>query len=879
MRRFVTLALILVFSIPVGLSISGCKKTTFYYCNGASSGEQEGQITNINLEPRLEGISLAYGAQAPIGSATSTDCKGNAVSVARFTYGTTNINYADVSPNGSVCAGTWNRNSGAGVPDYTTCSPPPPNLQLPIPTPPSFSAPTAPSASAGAAATLNYATNLNGINGTVDISLAGGPVLTGIISNTASASSFAAAFNLVSAFSSAGIVATSSGNIVTVTGPVGATQTLSFAGTSLTGYVPAAYVTASAGGATSNALPVYVHPAISSMQLTPQTACFSQGTSTPLTASVTSIVNGVATDITAMTGPLSFVPQNGSVVSVNATVVPPIATAQLPGSTIISAGTSNAISPAGIYFTCPPKSITLSVPNSSATSITLHQNTPQSLNATVLDSNNNTITGLSLEYISTSLNTLNANSNGTVSANFPGSGTITAICQPAQCNAAPLNELGLQGNGLPVTSNPIQVTTPGTVNTVLYMASTGSQYFTSVDFSTGAVGSPTRLPYVPNSMYADKLGQNLYFGSSTALMVVSMANNAVTKTDPSVRGTVVGVSNDGSVLVISDAVHNTIYIYYPSNGSNTSFGGTATRAAFSPDDQHIYITGSNPVDGSNFWVYSNFDGWHTYTLTPAATDITVTVPSVGAYLANPTTDPATSFTTARSYCPAGTPPTTSPDTYYPPADSQQVATTNVAATLDSKHILGAYVPPVSPAVNAAATFSDLDLTLPSFGGPNNPGACPPGAGFTFTTVPYTLPAGVSASSITGVLPDAGSQVAFITYTTTATTGPALLPAYLIPASGAGTITDVPLSGSATAPVAGVYSPDRQTFYAGTSGDDLVHIINVPNVLNSVTPADNGSPVNPALPLCTAQDEQGNCTATSPGFATPNLLADKPRPTT
>jgi hypothetical protein len=120
MRRFVTLALILVFSVPVGLSISGCKKTSLEFCNGASSGEQEGQITNIDLEPKLEGISLAYGSQAQSGTAEAVDCKGDAVGVARYTYGTTNITYADISPAGTICAGTWNRNSGAGIPDYTS---------------------------------------------------------------------------------------------------------------------------------------------------------------------------------------------------------------------------------------------------------------------------------------------------------------------------------------------------------------------------------------------------------------------------------------------------------------------------------------------------------------------------------------------------------------------------------------------------------------------------------------------------------------------------------------------------------------------------------------------------------------------------------------
>ena len=39
MRRFVTLAVLLLFSIPFGISVSGCSKgTPVVYCNGGSSG-------------------------------------------------------------------------------------------------------------------------------------------------------------------------------------------------------------------------------------------------------------------------------------------------------------------------------------------------------------------------------------------------------------------------------------------------------------------------------------------------------------------------------------------------------------------------------------------------------------------------------------------------------------------------------------------------------------------------------------------------------------------------------------------------------------------------------------------------------------------------
>ncbi len=590
------------------------------------------------------------------------------------------------------------------------------------------------------------------------------------------------------------------------------------------------------------------------MQLANQPACFSQGTTVPLVASVTANVNGVPTDITALTGPLNFVPQDGSIVSINATLVPPLATAVLPGSTIISASTSNASAPSGIYSTCPPRSITLSVPNTSATSITVHQNALQSLNAAVVDTNGVTITGLSLEYISTSIATVNANSAGEVAAGFPGAGTITAICQPSQCNPSPLEQQGVNGNGLSVTSNPIQVITPGTVNTILYMASTSSQYFANVDFSTGTIGSPSKLPFVPNSMFSDKFGQTMYFGSPSELFEVSMATNTVSKEDQSVKGTLVGVSNDGTVLVMSDAVHNLIYIYFTGSGSNISFGGIAKHAAFSPDNQHIYISGTNASDGSNFWVFSEFDGWHIYTLPASPSDIVVSVPSISAFLAGPTT-------TERSYCPTIATPITD---FYPSVSTPQAAPTDkLAVTNDSNHLLGAAI--------TGDKLSDFPLTLST--GTNNPGACPT---FFNLTAPNTTPLGVTPATITGVVPQPQSAIAFVTYTKAG--GPntgTQLPAYRPAASGLGTLSQVVLSNGATAPVSGIFSPDGNTFYAGTSGDHVVHRILVPA---TGTPTDAGTIV-PALPVCTTQDAQGNCTVTGSGFATPDLLADKPRPTT
>ena len=77
----------------------------------------------ITLQPQIAGISLAYGQTTQVQSPTATTCKGSTVSVSSnsYSYGTTNNQLVDISPTGGICAGTWNRNTGGGIADYTYC--------------------------------------------------------------------------------------------------------------------------------------------------------------------------------------------------------------------------------------------------------------------------------------------------------------------------------------------------------------------------------------------------------------------------------------------------------------------------------------------------------------------------------------------------------------------------------------------------------------------------------------------------------------------------------------------------------------------------------------------------------------------------------------
>jgi len=770
MRRFVTLLVLFLFTIPFGVSISGCNRGSAApeFCNGGDTGPTTTQAATITLQPVVYGISLNYGELGQLQRPTATDCKGNNVSVPAFTYGTSDMTIADVEPtSGRLCAGTWNRNSGGGIADFTYCTP----------------------------------TNKSGI----------------------------------------------------------------------------AYVAASFNGATSNPLPIFVHPVVTSIVLggpssncstDPTTACcplatvgavtappylanscISQGSTAQLVARVYAGTGANQTNISCLAGHIQLSATGASSLTAISPVlsIDPngVATANQPGSVLISGNISGAASSAGIFSTCPPASITLTTPGTTSNPAVVNENNPQALVATVVDTKGAPVTGLALEYVSTTPTTIPAGS--ILTPPYAGQASITAVCQPPTCNPSSYNQIGLFGNGLPVTSNSVNISTPGTNSTVLYMASTQSEDVVQIDFTTSVLGAPYQLPYVPNSMVISDDGTTIYMGSSTALMVLNAVNTlSLTRTDTTSPGTVLAVSPNGSTLVVSDPVRQIISLENSGGGVIATYGGVGTHAEFSPDSQTVYITAGNQL-----LVFSAFTGWTD--ISPATTagtpvsDVAITVPAVGAYFAGQTT-------TARSYCPISTPttPTNESNVFYPPADNSAATTDRIAATNDGLHIIGA------TATTANPTLSDLHVQIPAG---NNTGvpvsvACPSTGTLAFSNTVYrTTLTPVTATAITGVLPTSDSSIAFITYTGSG----GVLPAYA-PSSVQGTTTYIKLSGAATAPIAGVISADNTTIYAATSGDNLVHIITRNTLTDSSTLAPNlTTPTGTVVPV--------------------NMMVQKPRRTT
>jgi len=785
MRRYLAFAVLFAFSLPIGLSVTGCGHNPGNYCikNGHAYGVTTSEVTNVVLQPETTGVSLSWGQTYQAGPAQAYNCLGNTESVGHYIYTSSNLLLADISPAGTICAGTWNRNSEGGVPNFTICTPP-------------------------AGSSLS---SYNGCTGT-----------------------------------SCGIV----------------------------------QVTAQGGGATSNPIDVYIHPPVTSVTIPTQTACVEQGATLPesLLAETTVLGPGGAflcgpastspagtsacTSPSADIGTITYQAQTTDIVTINNTTTPQscnpvtgpactapnyngIATANLPGATIINAGLSNSdvSSAAGYFSTCPPAKIALSVNGSTTATVTA--SSPQTVVASAADANGNTVNGLTLNFASTESQNLSVASTGLVTSTFPSHATVTAVCAPPTCNPAPVNLIGFLGNGMPVAGNPVTINSPGRVSNLLWMGSSQSQYFSEVDLSTGGAAAPVLLPYMPNSMVMDPAGNDLYFGSYHELMTYTAGTDALSKEIPAVPGVVLAVSPTGNLLVANDQLRQVIYLFNPTGTTTTSIAGIAQRAQFSPDGTTVYITGLTPTtdpgvdppSGSNtLFVYNTATGWSTYplnnepayncqldaggsTAVPAynpaydpfcGASLSLTVPSVAAFASG-------TSTVAHSYCPnaSATPP------YYPPAGDVPVPTTQITATADGNHILGA----------DPATFTDIWLyPTTTLSGPagvpvnacpayNNPTPLTMNTAFDQQALP------VSATEIDQVVSSPYSDLAFVLYQGSGASG--VLP-YYIPATSTspafGTMGTIQLSGTAQEPIAGVFSPDGSLFFVSTSGDNMIHEI-------------------------------------------------------
>jgi trimeric autotransporter adhesin len=866
MRRFLTLVCLLFLAVPTGISISGCSRNPGEnYCNGRGYGLKTTDVSTITLSPATTGISLAYGQTKQVSAPSALNCNGTSVGSTTFTYGTSNNKLVDISSSGNICAGTWNRNTGGGISDYTICSKPDP---LP---------------------------STNGL-----------PYSTATITASAeTVSSNPVTVYVHAPVTSVGLVTAGSANKCY---SQNATTTLD---------AQACYSGTNASGESAQVL--LCAPSSVTSSSSPSLTC-------PLPKGVD--LSSIPT-CTAAIGTLTYSVGSSSIASISTDTSTDVVTitAGQPGTTSITASVAGSGSSAGYFSTCPPASISLAFADGN-TERSITKGVTQNLVTTVTDTQGNPITGMSMTYESTDPIDISV-SSGAITPSFPGKASIYAICQPDTCNPAPTNEFGWYGTGLPVSSNPVTVTTPGTASGYVWLSAPGqSRYFVPIELLTNTVSSPVRLPYVPNSMVMDRLGNDLYFGSSHELMVVSTTGNTLTTENINVPGVVLAVSPDNSMVLINDQAQQKFYVYNVSGGTYTPFGGLGNAAAWSPDSKTLYITDNAALNSTTssleqgitghtdtLYVYSE-KNWTTYALpssplsstlppgilpssvslpnpmpsnVPLASTVqtpALTIPSVAAYLRGSPTE-------AHAWCPSGTVGNYSSVTFYPLADtvedasSTPVQTDALVSSTDGEHILGAAVS------GSVVALSDIDITIPKYNclysdtdsgySANHEllnGEILSPLTLTHTQNTQTLDSDkVKATAINQVIASPQSKLAFVTYTADANNTNAELP-YYVPVSGSafGTLGYVSLTGSSaiSAPLAGAFTSDDTLFFVSTAGDNLLHYISVPTLTDT-------KQLSPDLPACTPVASGGTdagCIFSGSGTVVPaTAIAVKPRSTT
>ncbi len=472
-----------------------------------------------------------------------------------------------------------------------------------------------------------------------------------------------------------------------------------------------ALVTAVINGVSSTPTTVYVHQHISSIQISrldpqgpPLYDCFSQSQTWNYAATAYS----GTLDITNTVGPLSWSSTNTGVVTETPLVVgqPPTqqfnqveVTAKAPGITQLFASVSGTNSSLYPFTTCLVQAIYLQIGGQSqeGNSITINSGSSLSITATAVDTLYQytgaampsppltwSTTNPEVALFTTTTNTTAANS-ATIRNNLGGA-TLTASCSPPTCNiglpvstpAGIVPSLPIYSSNGPVSPLPplpkgvgygsisVDVTTTTSVPTyAAWVASTGCQDAsgcTSALFSVTPgntpIGAILTLPRTPNSLVFNHLGApRLYIGSKEGLMYVDvagtnlsvgMASGSETPCNVALCGTVLTVSNDGKLAVVSDTVSTPSQVYIFNGGSTPTApvdlvipGEAPVAAAFSPDQLKLFIL----TNTGNMYVYSTVDALAPVPVANSVTALSFSADGSFAYVAGTPASSVSAFST------------------------------------------------------------------------------------------------------------------------------------------------------------------------------------------------------------------------------------------
>ena len=410
-----------------------------------------------------------------------------------------------------------------------------------------------------------------------------------------------------------------------------------------------ALVTAVINGVSSPPTTVYVHFHIDSLEVMPAQEqnppfeCFSQGQSWNYQGIAFS--NNV--DISSSVGPLSWFTTNAGVLR-TANLLPNMPlnqvqiTAENPGITQLYANISGTTSNILPITTCLVQYIRPQAQGQTGSTVTVDNGATVTLEASVVDTLGFTLTKPPLtwstnnpEVVTFASASSSATSNvATVRANLGGA-DITASCTPPTCNVGVLPGMPVYASGgalsptnqqigfgaisvnVITTSKPPVYTAWATTNQCGNAPGCESFLFSLVPGATPIGSSILTVPRTPNSfLFNYQAAARLYMGSNQGLMFsdlsganpsVSPVSQASTPCNVSLCGTVLAISNDGKLVVVSDNISPTPQVYIFNSGNNSStdlvLPNIVTAAAFSPDQSKIFLL----TDAGTLYVYSTVD--------------------------------------------------------------------------------------------------------------------------------------------------------------------------------------------------------------------------------------------------------------------------------
>jgi hypothetical protein len=447
-----------------------------------------------------------------------------------------------------------------------------------------------------------------------------------------------------------------------------------------------AQVTSTAEGVSSNPVTVYVHQQIDSISIAPvppppASNCLSKDQ----TANYQVLAMSRGADITPTVGQFQWQTASPIIATVSSTatglgnMVNGISlnqvqvTAKAPGLTQLFASVANVNSAPFNFYTCPVKSISLVINGVSGNSFAVVGSGSKTVTPTVIDANNNSITGVPLTWSSSAPNAGTASGStttgiGTITISHPGTTAVVASCTPPTCNIGLTPADPFYPTGAIYPESVITATATSSSSTeqgqTVWVSSVDCGLSTNLSSNcvtalvpitspSNVVGNLALLPATPNSfvvavvhgtngnVLTGFLGTDSSFQGTKGLMVANLnSNSPVVMEYPSVVGKVLAVSPNGNKVVVSDtiSVPNQVYVFDNTTHTAVNFAiAGAKAAAFAPDNSKAFIVANNGLS-STLYVYSLLDALQTIPLssTNVANDVTFLSEGAFAYIAGGT---------------------------------------------------------------------------------------------------------------------------------------------------------------------------------------------------------------------------------------------------